>query len=147
MRIPKIFVPEKSLEKKIEELKESEQEASIKEFTKDDMKILYGDSTWFIQLCTLSQAVDKIVKDTFEGKINWKEDHEHYPYVSEIYKANATVLNYEGTYITIPAFFLTDTASIKSGYLYLGYKGGIHKDTDQDERVKRLAIDYFGIEL
>lgn len=147
MKIPQTFVPEKNLEEKIKELKESEHEVSIEEFTKDDMKILYGDSTWLIKLETLEQAVDKIVKDTFEEKIKWKKDHENYPYTSEVYKANATVLNYEGKCITIPVFFLTDAASTKWGFLYIGRKEGICKNTSQDERVKRLAIDYFGIKI
>lgn len=146
MMIPKAFIPNKNWKKKIEELKESTHEVPIEELTPDEMRIIYGDSTWAIQLEILTQAVDKIVKDTFEGGIIWEKDNRHYRYISESYKAKATIPDYEGKPVTVPVFFFTDTTPIKSGFLYLGCKGGLYKGT-RDKGVERLATDYFGIRL
>ena len=149
MKIPQAFVPEKNLDKKTEEIKEYKiKELSLEEFMKNNTGILYGETTEDKREEILRNAVDKIVNDTFQNKINWEKDTNNYPNTSESYKAKAIILNYKGEKITIPVWFQIDDVPIfKWGYLYLG---GREADkglciTTHNKKVKELAVKYFKI--
>lgn len=153
MKIPKTFRPDKNFDEKTKEMIESGREGSveltIEELLKDNMKIIFGNTTEHNYSKILEYAAEKIVSDTFEGKIHWKEDNKHYPpNTLESYKAKATLLNYEGKKITIPVLFqvVQDHNSWKWGYLHLGNERGPCKNS-LSQKIKRLALEYFGIEL
>ncbi len=152
MKVPKTFVPDKNVDEKTKEMIESGREGSveitIEELIKDNMKILFGNTTEYLYSKILEYAAEKIVSDTFEGKINWKEDNQHYPNTLESYKAKVNLLNYEGKKITIPVLFqvVQDYYGWKWGYLHLGNERGPCKNS-LNQKIKRLALEYFGVEL
>ena len=149
MKIPYIFIHKKNVDEKTSELVKCEEsvELSIEELLKDNMKILFGNVTGAYSKI-LEYVINEIVNDTFEGKIKWKEDKQHYTDTLESYKAKATIINYEGKKITIPILFqvVQDSDGWKWGYLHLGNERGPCKNS-LDTKIKRLALEYFGAEL
>lgn len=155
MKVPNIFVPEKSLDEKTEELKEYKNEESTeltsKEFMKNDTRILYGHTKENQQGEILKNAIDKIVNDTFESKITWEKDPNDYPNITESYRTKATILNHEGKKITIPVLFQVDNEiGFRWGYLYLGGRKGDKTGPCMNtnyEKVRELAAEYFKIDF
>lgn len=150
MKVPKTFMPDKDLSKKIEELSKGPKNIGVKELLKDNMQILHGDATGLFQRIKTEDDIFRgIVEDTFAGKIEWKKN----PHPPEEYTANATVISYEGRKITIPILFRTDDEFYlleypekRWGYLHLGNEKGPLRNTNE-QHVKRLAEDYFKIRL
>jgi len=141
MKLPKTFLTEKSLDTKIEVLKDpckASVEVTLEEFRKDDMFILYGEMTYEEKEKLLENAFSKIVDDTFENRIKWEKDRRVYGY-----SAKATILNYNKNPITLPVVF---TMSKNIGYLNLGDKMGPCRNTFH-KKVRQLAVKYFKMDI
>lgn len=149
MKIPQIFIPDRDLDKKIEELNKLEyqkiREVTLEELMRDNMSVLCGDLKVYKRNKTLEHAFSKIVNDTFEGKISWEKD---YGIPVARYKAEAIVLNYKGEGITLPVIFqivrIARDSRDKEGFLYLGNENGPCKNS-ADKQIKQLAKTYFKI--
>jgi len=117
------------------------------------MRILYGGAGQhsYKRDEINKNAFDRIIKDTFEGKIKWKEDM----LVLERYTAHATIINHQGIEIVTPLMFHTDDypshgigplGKERWGYLHIGDERGPCKNSFY-EGVKKLATEYFQLEL
>lgn len=151
MKLPTTFLPEKNLDEKVEELKNSQERlkpVSIEDLMKDGMKLLYGDPEKTDD-SFLEQAFEKIIEDTFSGKIKWKEIKKYtnrFDYIAE-----ATITNAEGKKITIPALFYTVVnvsryVEICGAFLHLGDERGPFLSTLHPD-VKKLAKKYFKLDF
>lgn len=149
MKVPRIFISDKNLDQKIEELKKPKRkgirELTLEDFMKDNMRILLGGLASYKQNKILDDTFSKIVNDTFKGEIIWEKDCS----ASNLrYKAEAPVINYKRKCIIIPVVF--QTARIiqgqagREGFLYLGDENGPCKNS-ADNRIKELAKKYFKI--
>lgn len=152
MKLPTLFIPETDIDSKIEELKQKPKpkkpkHVTIEELLENNMKILYGDSSDRKQTKIEDNAFNKIINDTFAGKIEWKKE----PKASDAYTAEVTVKNYEGQKIILPILFrvIYPTKKFKNltyGYLYLGDRRGTYRNTF-NEGVRRLATEYFKLKV
>lgn len=155
MKLPTVFIPERDTDRKIEELKQNPEpkkpkHVTIEELLENNMEILYGHPNTpgniFKRDKLEYHIFEKIIKDTFSGKIDWKEDFN----IPERYTANVTVFNYQGEIITIPILFCTIDKEKYSngiwGFLYLGNEEGTCRNT-WNEDVRRLATKYFKIKV
>ena len=150
MKIPEIFVPEKNLEKKTEELKELRELKESREISSDElmgnnMRILHGDAENNQRIRNLEYISSKIIKDTLSDMIKWEEDIVPDPDYSKCYRAKATISNYKEDLIIIPVTFLIrESKNIgKFGYLHLGDEEGFElKSFVGSERIGDL-IRYF----
>lgn len=164
MKIPKVFILEKNLDKKYSHLMINEfehkepREVTLEELMKDDMNVLYGGAKGYQRNEITETAISKIIDDTFESKIIWKEDDNNpytntrtyvnnYPSVSKkLYRTKATILNYRRERITIPVIFLISGNLLSTWcFLHLGTKQGPCRTT-YHKRVKQLATEYFKID-
>ncbi|MDP2909225.1 MAG: hypothetical protein Q8N77_05445 [Nanoarchaeota archaeon] len=144
MKLPETFTPDRDPSKKIEEFIQKEE---MKELTEHYMRLLCGNTTKWRKEKIKYNAIEKIVNDTFAGKIEWKKDLNSYPGTLKKYTAEATVIDYKGKEITMPAMFQVDNdATDERGYLHLVNEEGPCINTC-DEDVKRLATNYFKIKL
>lgn len=144
MKLPKTFTPDRNPSKKIEEFIQKEE---MKELTEHYMRLLCGNTTKWRKEKIKENAINKIVNDTFEGKIKWEKDNNSYPDILERYTAETAVTNYGGKEITMPAMFQVDNdVTDEWGYLHLVNEEGPCINT-RDEDVKRLATNYFKIKL
>ncbi|MDP2909223.1 MAG: hypothetical protein Q8N77_05435 [Nanoarchaeota archaeon] len=152
MKVPQTFIPEKNLDNKIEELKQKPkpkepEDATLNELADYHMNRLFGDLPESEKEEIKNKAIEEIIKDTFAGKIDWKEDNHSPPNVSKRYRAKAIVTNYDGKKITMPVVFQTDNYIIdRWGYLHLGNERGPCRNTN-DKSVKSLANEYFKIKV
>ncbi len=148
MKIPQIFIPDRDLNEKIEELKKFEykklREVTLEELMKNNMEILCGGLKVYKRDKILEGAFSKIVNDTLEGNIFWEKDYN----ILGGYKAEATVLNYKGEGVTIPVLFqivrIAHDSRDKEGFLYLGNENGPCKNS-ADKQIKQLAKKHFKI--
>ncbi|MDP2909224.1 MAG: hypothetical protein Q8N77_05440 [Nanoarchaeota archaeon] len=146
MKLPTLFIPERDTDRKIEELKQNPEpkkpkRVTIEELLENDMEILYGDSSDRKRMKIYDNTFNKIVKDTFAGKIEWKKEPKN------TYTAEITIKNYERQKITIPISFRALDARQRYkndiwGFLYLGNEEGTCRNT-WNEDVERLATEYF----
>lgn len=144
MKIPDIFVPEKNLEKKTEELKES-REISSEELMGNSMRILHGDAENNQRIRNLEYIASKIIKDTLSDTIKWEEDIVPDPDYFKCYRAKATIPNYKEEPIIVSVTFLIEESKNigKFGYLHLGDEEGFElKSFVGSERIGDL-IRYF----
>ncbi len=158
MKIPKTFTPERSLDKKVEDLNKSlsEKVLTTEEFKRNNMKIFYCniDEEATSELYSnemkreiINLAMDRILKDTYKGLIRWKQDLED----PEKYTANATILNANKEEITIPILFRTDDRletgfMVRFAYLHLGDENRPCRNT-YDPKIDEFASKYLGIDL
>ncbi len=148
MKLPTIFIPEKDMDRKIEELKqkpkpEKPKQVTIEELLENNMEILYGNSSDRKRMKIYDNAFNKIVKDSFAGKIEWKKEPKN------TYTTEVTIKNYEGQKIIIPISFRAIDAKKRYtntlwGFLHLGNEKGTCRNTWHED-VKRLATEYFGL--
>ena len=155
MKIPNIFLPKNNLDDKVKDLSKSlsEKVLTVEEFKRRNMKVFYcnTDKEETSQLYAdkkkrelEDRAIKKILKDTYKGLIEWKQDPED----TERYTAHATVLNANDEKITIPILFHTIEDNYwekKRGVLQFGDEDGPARYTCRLE-VKKLA-DYFKIDI
>ncbi len=149
MKIPKTFVPNKNLDRKIKELNEqlyqSIREVTPEELMEDKMKILYGSADLFRRGEIEERAIEKILEDTYKGLVKWEQDPED----PERYTAHAIVLNANIEAIVIPVLFRTDDEvnySPRWGYLHLGNRDGPLRNTNHP-KVNQFASEYLKIDL
>jgi len=156
MKLPKTFIPDKDLGKKIETLiglYTHPVEATSEELNDPFMYFLYGENTTTAEKDKIEElAVCKIVQDSLEKNITWEEDgklNEDYKEkskrldstisVQNVYKTKVTILNYKNTPIIMPAIFAIIN---NKGYLSLGIRPNPCTNT-YDEKVRKLAIEHF----
>jgi len=153
MKISDLFTPEKNLDNKIRDLKQSSG-PKPKEFDSDDLnqnyvKIMYegmdlkGKTYPEIaveQRKVNMKAFDRIIQDTFENKIKWEK------FSNEKYYAKACICNAAGKEIVIPVMFCTRKHQMNLGFLYLGYEYGSCLNTT-DRNLYKLATEYFKLKL
>jgi hypothetical protein len=145
MKIPSVFVPDKDLETKTEELKKGYREISSEELMGNNMRILHGDAENNQRIRNLEYIASNIIKDTLSDMIKWEEDIVPDPDYSKCYRAKATIPNYKEDLIIIPVTFLIrESKNIgKFGYLHLGDEEGFElKSFVGSERIGDL-IRYF----
>jgi hypothetical protein len=145
MKIPSVFVPDKDLETKTEELKKGYREISSEELMENNMRILHGDAVNNQRIKNLEYVASKIIKDTLSGTIKWEEDIVPDSDYSKCYKSEATILDYKEDPIIVPVTFLiSESKNIgQFGYLHLGDEKGFElKSFVGSERIGDL-IRYF----
>ncbi len=145
MKIPTLFVPDKTMDIKTEELKEGYREISSEELMGNNMRILHGDAINAQRIENLEDIASKIIKDTLLGTIKWEEDIVPDSDYLKCYKSKATIPNYKKEPIIVPVTFLiSESKNIgKSGYLHLGDEKGFElKPFAGSERIGDL-IRYF----
>ena len=155
---PDCFRPNKDLSQKVEELK-NKPKTPKKNTRKKVLDVLAeginepkNSREFFEKLKSVkSDAFKKIIKDTYEGKIEWIDDPYNVFNTEKQYTAKATVLNAEGYKVTIPVLFQVyyfyDISEKTLGFLHLGdVKENICLNTT-DEDVKMLSIKYFKTEM
>lgn len=151
MKLPTLFIPKRDTDRKIEELKQKpepkeQEDATLNELADYHMNRLFGSLPKIEKERIIINAIEEIIKDTFAGKIKWKEDNNRYSRILERYTAKAIVTSYNGKKIVMPVVFQTDNHTIdRWGYLHLGNERGPCRNTN-DKSVKRLAIEHLGIE-
>lgn len=159
MKIPTTFMPEKSLDDKVEELKNYKKGytaapiyVDATELMRNDIEILYGNSEERRDKdlnSFLKTTFNKIIQDTYSGLVKWKPNHGKDERDLESYVANAIITNVKGEDIIIPVMFYTRNfktsfSTKKFGYLHLGDQRGPSKNT-ADLGVRRLARAHFKI--
>lgn len=159
MKIPNLFLPEKNLNEKVEELKNCKKDyptvpkyVDVTKLLRNDMELLYGhpekrsgeDINSF-----LKTTFHKIVNNACSGSVKWKPNHEKDERDLESYVANTAITNAEGEEITIPVMFhtinfTTSFSTKKMGFLHLGDQRGPCRNTT-DPEIRRLARAHFKI--
>lgn len=147
MKLPQLFIPERDINRKIEELKQKTlfEEATPLKTVWYYMNLLYGNSTGTEKERIENDAIEKIIEDTLAGKIGWKayEDFSSYSTnVKETYKAKAEVIDYKGEEMAIPVMFLIDCDVPPCGYLYLINGSGPCRNS-ANEKIRNLVKECF----
>lgn len=90
-----------------------------------------------------NKAFDRILSDTFEGKLKWRRDlKDHYTF-----RTQAQVTNAIGDEVTIQALYLAMNGEGEpTGHLHLIDQNGPVIRGYADERVKRLGKEYLKID-
>lgn len=156
MKLPTLFLPERDMGGKTEELKQKPepkkpQHITIEELLENNMEIFYGNIKKLFDFRERAKksselenkAFDKIIEDTYAGKISWKLNKKDYSYTAE-----ATIKNYAGEEMTIPFLLRTDFREIEDNmwaFMHLGDKRGPCKNT-YDSRIDHFARNYFKID-
>lgn len=150
MKIPKIFMPDKNLDEKIEELNQPYEEKpktiDIEDLMDNWVKIIYEgvDCTklTYPEIAKKEREVEmrmfeKIIQDTLSGTIKWEK------WSKEKYHSRVCITNAAGKEIIIPVIFYTPSGT-KNTYslIYLGDERGPCINTC-DKHMKRLALNYF----
>lgn len=146
MRIPKIFIPSKNLEKKTEKLVEGYREITQEELMKDKMKIIHGNSDDFQRVKNIEDLALKVVNDTFSKKLTWKEYFSNDPLFSKSYETKAVIHDYKQEPIIVQVLFrISETKTSGTyGYLYLGNEQGLCMNAFiDDEKIQELINEYF----
>lgn len=151
MNVPKTFRPEKKdLDRKTEELRTRKKIGYSKKMENIYILLYRGlegitDEDRFNTLSkeVEDRAFEKIIQDTYEGKIVWEKD----PRANEVtYKAKTKLLNAEGREIILPVLFYADNMRIRWAYLQIGNRKGPCRNTNL-EKIRILAQEYFKIQL
>jgi hypothetical protein len=146
MKLPKIFVPEKDLEKKTEELIEGYREVTQEELMKDNMRIIHGHADNFQRVANIENIALKIVNDTFNKKMVWKDYINDPPLFSRSYEAKALISDYQKEPIIVQVLFrISESKNTGAyGYLYLGNEQGLCMNSFVDyEKIQELITEYF----
>ena len=144
MKIPKTFLPDKNLDKKIDLFKEiytTPTEATPEDLTDPFMYFLYGENATVHEKDKIEEeAVCKIVQDSLENSITWEEDQNICKHRGGTgYRTKVTILNYKNKPITLPATFAVIEGK---GYLSIGTMLGPCRNT-YHKQVRKLAIEHF----
>ncbi|MDP2906608.1 MAG: hypothetical protein Q8O03_01575 [Nanoarchaeota archaeon] len=146
MKLPKTFVPEKDLEKKTEEFREGYREVTPEELMKDNMQVIHGDATPQLRIENIENITSKIVNDTFNKKMVWKDYINDHPLFSRSYKAKAVISDYKQEPIIVQVLFRISESKNSGvyGYLYLGNEQGLCMNSFIDyEKIQELITGYF----
>lgn len=147
MKIPDIFVPEKSLENKTEGFIDGYKEMTTEELMENTLQIIHGDTKLLEQrIENLERIASKILQDTVLGIIKWEEDIIPNTNYSKCYTSKATIPNYRQEPMIVPVTFLISEspAGEKFGYLYLGNEKGFQLiPFVKSEKVRQVFKEYF----
>ena len=146
MKIPNLFLPEKNLEKKTEELIDGRMEVTTKELMANNMWIIHGDTKELNpRIENIRNIALKILKDTSLGMIKWEEGMTPENY-SKCYTSKAVIPNYKQEPIIVPVTFLISQspAGVRFTNLYLGDEKGLSLKSFADSgKIDHVFMEYF----
>jgi len=146
MKIPHIFIPDKSLDQETEHLIGAYREAPLEELRHNEYEIIHGKLTNLQRVENLERIALGLVNDTLNNTIKWEETEVDKNVFTRGYKAKAVIRTYKKEPLTVPvSFFISESKNLgKWGYFYLGNETSLCLNSFAgNKNMTKLLCEYF----